>query len=67
MKTIKCAPQKAGRLIIGISGIVTAMVLFVLGITLVPVLGIILSMPTFAISLYILKLHLNNRCEFEHG
>ena len=67
MKIIKCAPQKAGKLIIGISGMVIAMVLFTLGITLVPVLGIVLSLPTFAISLYVLKLHMNNQCEFEQG
>ena len=65
MKTIKCAPQRVSKLIIGFSAFAVSVVLFVLGITLIPVLGIFLSLPTFAMSLYIFRLHLNDQCEIE--
>ena len=63
MKTIKCAPQRVSKLIVGFSALAVSVVLFVLGITLMPVIGILLSLPTFAMAGNIFRVHLNDQCE----
>jgi len=65
MNAMKCAPQKVSKLIIGFAALICAIALFILGITLVPVLGILLSLPTFAMAVSIFRLHLNDRCEIQ--
>ncbi|MCG8634697.1 MAG: hypothetical protein MI863_12770 [Desulfobacterales bacterium] len=67
MKTMKCVPQRMYKILLALLALISAVVLFILGITLIPVLGILLSLPTFAIAIYIFKLHLNDRCEIDVG
>jgi hypothetical protein len=63
MKALNCAPQKISKLLIGFAGVLFGVALFILGITLLPVLGIFLSLPTFAMAATIFKEHLNDQCE----
>ncbi len=48
---------------IGFAAVLFGVALFILGITLLPVLGIFLSLPTFAMAANILKSHLNDECK----
>ena len=57
MKISKCVPQKISKLMLGLFVLASALALFILGITLIPVIGIILSLPTFAMAIKIFKLH----------
>lgn len=59
---MKCIPQKLYKMMFGTLVLVNAIALFILGITLLPVLGIFLSLPTFAAAYYIFRLDLNDRC-----
>ena len=54
-------------MILGLLTLAGAVILFVLGITLLPVLGILLSLPTFAVAVYVFRLHLNDQCQIEPG
>ncbi|WP_035241883.1 hypothetical protein [Desulfobacter vibrioformis] len=63
MKALNCAPQKISKLLIGFAAVLFGVALFILGITLLPVLGIFLSLPTFAMAATIFKSHLNDDCE----
>ena len=63
MKAMNCTPQKVSKLLIGFAAVLIGAALFILGITLLPVLGIFLSLPTFAMAATIFKSHLNNQCE----
>ena len=65
MKTIKCVPQKLYKTILSFFVLLSAIVLFILGITLLPVLGILLSLPTFAAAYNIFNYDLNDRCEIQ--
>lgn len=65
MRTIRCVPQHLYKIILGFLVLANAVVLFILGITLLPVLGILLSLPTFAAAYYIFKLDLNDKCEIK--
>lgn len=65
MDSMKCAPQKAYKLILSFLVLASATVLFILGISLLPVIGILLSLPTFAIAVYIYNLHVNDQCDIE--
>ena len=65
MRTIKCVPQQLYKIMLGFLVLANAVVLFILGITLLPVLGILLSLPTFAAAYYIFRLDLNDKCEIK--
>lgn len=65
MKPVKCIPQQIYKLVLGIIVLINATVLFVLGLTLLPVLGILLSLPTYAAAYYILNLNLTDKCEIK--
>lgn len=65
MRTVKCVPQHLYKIILGFLVLANAVVLFILGITLLPVLGILLSLPTFAAAYYIFRLDLNDKCEIK--
>ena len=56
-----CVPQRVYKLIFGFLVLANAVALFILGITLLPVLGILLSLPTFAAAVYIFRLDLNDK------
>ena len=65
MKIIECVPQRFYKTILSLLVLAGAVSLFILGITLLPVLGILLSLPTFAIAYYIFNLDLNDKCEIK--
>lgn len=60
---MKCVPQHLYKLIAGFLVLASAIALFILGITLLPALGILLSLPLFAVAYHIFKLHLNDKCK----
>ncbi|MCG8618065.1 MAG: hypothetical protein MI802_17770 [Desulfobacterales bacterium] len=63
MKSVKCVPQRLYKIIFAFLVLANAIALFILGITLLPVLGILLSLPTFAAAYYIFRLELNDKCQ----
>ena len=52
-------------MLLGSLALLAAFALFILGITLLPVIGIFLALPVLALSIYIFRLHLNDQCEID--
>jgi len=63
MKPMKCVPQRFYKLTASFLVLISAIALFILGITLLPALGILLSLPTFALAYQIFKLDLSDKCK----
>jgi len=65
MKNTECTPQKISKLMFGSLLLLAAVGLIVIGITLLPVLGFVLAVPVIALSFYVFRLHLNEKCEID--
>jgi len=65
MKATKCVPQKISKLMMGSMMLIAATALVVIGVTLLPVFGIVLAVPVTALAIYIFRLHLNDQCEID--
>jgi len=65
MKATQCVPQKISKLLMGFVILAAAAGLILIGITLLPVFGIMLALPVIALSVYVFRLHLNDQCEID--
>ena len=65
MKNTECAPQKISKLMFGFLLLLAAAGLIIIGITLLPVVGFVLALPVIALSIYVFRLHLNEKCEID--
>ena len=65
MKATECVPQKISKLMMGSMMLIAATALVVIGVTLLPVFGIVLAVPVTALAIYIFRLHLNDQCEID--
>jgi|SaaInlLV_10m_DNA_2_1039722.scaffolds.fasta_scaffold96553_1 hypothetical protein len=65
MKTIECVPQKISKLMLGSLMLAAAIGLIIIGITLLPVFGIVLAIPVIGMAIYVFRLHLNDQCEID--
>ena len=65
MKFTQCIPQKFSKLMMGSMMLIAATALVVIGVTLLPVFGIVLAVPVTALAIYIFRLHLNDQCEID--
>ncbi|MCP3873271.1 MAG: hypothetical protein GY699_08985 [Desulfobacteraceae bacterium] len=65
MKATECVPQKISKFMLGSIMLVAAAGLIIIGITVLPVFGFILSVPVIALAIYIFRLHLNDQCEID--
>jgi hypothetical protein len=65
MKENECLPERLSKLMIGSLLLVGAVVLVLIGFTLLPLAGFILAIPVAALGIYFIKVHLNEKCEIE--
>ncbi len=65
MKATQCVPQKISKLMMGSIMLIAAAALVVIGVTLLPVFGLVLAVPVIALAIYIFRLHLNDQCEID--
>jgi len=45
--------------------LMAAIVLIIIGTTLLPVVGFLFALPVIALSIYVFRLHLNDQCEID--
>lgn len=65
MKITDCAPQKISKLMLGSLLLLAALGLIIIGVTLLPVFGLLLALPVIALAIYTFRLHLNDQCEID--
>ena len=58
-----CLPQKVTKLALGILFLLFGSGTAVLGVTILPVIGLILALPLFIVGIYFIRSHLNQKCE----
>ncbi|MCU0556298.1 MAG: hypothetical protein R6X05_17400 [Desulfobacterales bacterium] len=58
-----CLPQKLSKLAIGILFLIFGTGTAILGVTVLPVIGLVLAAPLFIIGIYFIRTHLNKKCE----
>jgi len=65
MKLSACMPQKISKFAIGLMLIAAALIMVILGFTLLPIIGQILAVLLLILAVYVFKLHLNDQCEID--
>jgi hypothetical protein len=63
MSWFSCWLQNISKLTIGIFFLVMGMGGIVIGVTVLPIIGLIMSLPAFGLGLFFIKSHLNRQCE----
>ena len=61
----ECIPQRISKFTLGIILLGAALGLVVIGITLLPIIGIVAAVPVAALAIYFFRVHLNDQCEIE--
>ena len=65
MKLSKCVPEKISKAFVGGFLIVAALAFFIAGFTILPLVGFVLAVPLVLLSIYFLRIHVNDQCELE--
>ena len=65
MKLSSCMPQKISKFAIGLMLVAAALIMVILGFTLLPIIGQILAVLLLILAVYVFKLHLNDQCEID--
>ena len=60
-----CLPQRLSKLLLGMLFILLGLGTFLIGLTVLPVIGILLSLPLFYLAYYFIRAHLNRECEIQ--
>ena len=60
-----CLVERFSKIGMGIFFLITAIGFMLSGITVLPVVGLLMAIPLFFISLYFFRAHLNKDCEIE--
>lgn len=63
MSWYNCWPQNLSKLMIGILFSIMGLGAVIIGLTVLPVIGLILSVPAFGLGFYFIRSHLNRQCE----
>ncbi|MGD8542175.1 MAG: hypothetical protein PVI27_03775 [Desulfobacteraceae bacterium] len=58
-----CLPQKISKLALGILFLIFGTGTAILGVTVLPLIGLVLAAPLFIIGIYFVRTHLNQKCE----
>lgn len=65
MKTTNCLLQRFSKyLLSGVFG-VFALGLVVLGVTILPVVGLIMALPVAAVAIFLIRTRLNDQCQID--
>lgn len=65
MKLSNCVPEKISKTFVGGFLLVFALAFFIAGFTILPLIGFVLSVPLVLLSIYFLRIHVNDQCELE--
>ncbi len=65
MSPNKCIPQRISKFGFGLILIGAALGLTVIGLTLLPIIGLVLAVPVAGLALYFFRVHLNDQCEMD--
>ena len=65
MNSNQCIPQHISKFGLGLILLGAAGGLAVLGVTLLPIIGLVLAVPVAALAVYFFRVHLNNECEID--
>jgi hypothetical protein len=63
MSEISCFFERLSKLGIGLTLLVFGLGFVVIGLTIIPVFGLVLAAPVFLASGYFIKAHLNRECQ----
>ena len=63
MPWFSCWIQNISKLTIGVLFIVMGMGAVVIGVTILPVIGLIMALPAFGLAYFFIRSHLNRQCE----
>jgi uncharacterized membrane protein len=63
MNATNCFFERVSALTIGILLLVGAIGFAVVGLTVLPVVGLVVAVPIFALSVYFFRVHFNRQCE----
>ena len=58
-----CLPQKISKMALGILFLIFGTGTAILGVTVLPLIGLVLAVPLFIIGIYFVRTHLNKKCE----
>tara|TARA_B100000614_G_C14439645_1_gene449668 strand:- start:185 stop:391 length:207 start_codon:yes stop_codon:yes gene_type:complete len=61
----ECIPQRISKFTLGIILLGAALGLVVIGVTLLPIIGIVAAVPVAALAVYFFRVHLNDQCEID--
>ncbi|HCY87587.1 MAG TPA: hypothetical protein DHV36_20805 [Desulfobacteraceae bacterium] len=65
MMSNECIPQRISKFTLGIILLGAALGLVVIGVTLLPIIGIVAAVPVAALAVYFFRVHLNDQCEID--
>lgn len=65
MEMLRCVPQKAAKLFLAGLFIIFAAGFIITGFTVLPIIGFVVAIPFIGISVYLIKVHLNQQCAIE--
>ncbi len=65
MKLSSCMPQKISKFAIGLMLVAAALIMVILGFTVLPIIGQVLAVLILILAVYVFKLHLNDQCKID--
>lgn len=65
MKTTDCVPQKISKYFLTTLLGLAALGLIVIGVTLLPIVGIIMAIPVIALAVYLFQSRMDDQCEID--
>lgn len=65
MSSNQCISQRISKFGLGLILLGAALGLGVIGVTLLPIIGLVLAVPVAVLALYFFRVHLNDQCEID--
>ncbi len=65
MKNSNCVSQKISKYLLGAVLGIAALGLVIIGVTILPIIGIVMAIPVIVLAVYIVQSRLNRECEID--
>lgn len=65
MKASNCVPQTISKYLLGILLAIGAIGLIIIGVTLLPIVGLVMALPVIGLAVYVFQSRLNDQCEID--
>lgn len=62
-----CLPERTSKLLIAVLLLIGGLGFLIIGITVLPLLGVLFALPLLAFAAYFYQAHLTERCRLEEG